>query len=219
MKTAEATIAGVDLLRALNWRYATKKFDATKKIDNETYETLEQAVRLAASSYGLQPWKFVVVTDPSVKNELVAASFNQPQPADCSHLVVISRVASLDEAYLDHYVEVTAQERSLTSEKKEAFKGMMAGFVKKTPQADKEVWSAKQCYIALGFLLSAAAMLGVDACPMEGFNKDAYDKILDLPAKGCNSMVLCALGYRSADDHYANLAKVRFPASETVLRI
>jgi nitroreductase len=219
VKTADLTLTSADLIKQLNWRYATKKFDTARKIDDQTFATLEQAVRLAASSYGLQPWKFVVVTDPAVKSKLPAASYNQPQPADCSHLVVISRIATLDEAYLDHYVELTGQVRSLTSEKKQAFKDMMAGFIKKTPEAEKAVWSAKQCYIALGFLLSAAAMLGVDACPMEGFDKDAYDKILDLPAKGCNSMVLCALGYRSPDDAYADLAKVRFPASETVLRI
>ena len=219
MKTAEHIIAGSDLLKNLNWRYATKKFDSSKKIDDETFATLEQAVRLSASSYGLQPWKFVVVTNQEVKRELVAASYNQPQPADCSHLVVISRVAKLDDAHLDRYVEQTAQLRSMPDDKKQAFRGMMAGFITKTPEADKEIWSANQCYIALGFLLSAAAMLGVDAAPMEGFDKAAYDKILDLPAKGCHSVVICALGYRSAEDHYASMAKVRFPASETVVRI
>jgi nitroreductase len=219
LKTADPTVSGADLIKQLNWRYATKKFDPARKIDDETFAILEQALRLAASSYGLQPWKFVVVTDPAVKSQLPAASYNQPQPADCSHLVVISRVAALDEAYLDHYVELTAQVRSLTIEKKQAFKGMMAGFIKNTPEAEKAAWCAKQCYIALGFLLSAAAMLGVDACPMEGLDKEAYDKILDLPAKGCHSLVMCALGYRSKDDRYADLAKVRFPASETVLRI
>ena len=219
MKTAEQTAAGVDLIKQLNWRCAVKKFDTTKKIDDETWSALEQAMRLSASSYGLQPWKFVVVTDPEVKKKLPAVSYNQPQPADCSHLVVISRVANLDEAFLDRYVDLTAQIRSLPDEKKEAFKGMMTGFVTKTPEADKAVWSAKQCYIALGFLLSAAALLGVDAGPMEGFDKDAYDKILDLPAHGCHSVVICAMGHRSPDDHYAKMAKVRFPASETVLRI
>ena len=219
MKTAEHAISGADLLNNLHWRYATKKFDSSKKINDATFATLEEAVRLAASSYGLQPWKFVVVTNPEVKKELVSVSYNQPQPADCSHLVVISRVAKLDEAHLDRYVEDAAQTRSLSDDKKQAFRGMMAGFISKTPEAEKDIWSAKQCYISLGFLLSAAAMLGVDACPMEGFDKAAYDKILDLPAKGCHSVVICALGYRSNEDHYAAMPKVRFPASETVLRI
>jgi nitroreductase len=219
MKTADPALINVDLIKQLNWRYATKKFDTTKKIDSDTFAILEQAVRLSASSYGLQPWKFVVVTDPAVKKELPAVSYNQPQPADCSHLVVISRVTSLDEAFLDKYVELTAEIRSLSDEKKQAFKGMMAGFIKNTPEAEKAIWSAKQCYIALGFLLGAAAMLGVDAGPMEGFDKEAYDKILDLPAKGCRSVVICALGYRSEGDAYAKVPKVRFPASETVLRI
>ncbi|MBS2009734.1 MAG: nitroreductase family protein [Cyanobacteria bacterium SZAS TMP-1] len=223
MKTAEshshAVLSGEDLLKQLNWRYATKKFDPARKIDDATCAVLENALRLSASSYGLQPWKFVVVTDPAVKKELSVAAYSQPQPADCSHLVVICRKAVLDEAYLDHYVQFTAEQRSLAEDKKAAFKGMMAGFINGTPAADKDVWAAKQCYIALGFLLSAAALQGVDACPMEGFDKAAFDRILHLPEKGCHSVVLCPLGYRSSEDHYADLPKVRFPASETIIRI
>ncbi len=219
MITAANSISGAEMIKQLNWRYATKKFDPAKKIDDETYALLEEAIRLAPSSYGLQPWKFVVITDPAVKAKLPAISYNQPQPADCSHLVVICRVTKLDEPFLDRYVDHTEQVRSLNSEKKAAFRGMMAGFIKDTSDEDKASWMTRQCYIPLGFLLSAAAMLGVDACPMEGLDKEAYDKFLDLPAQGCTSLVMCALGYRSEDDKYAKLAKVRFPASETILRI
>jgi len=219
MQTIDSSAVGTDLIKQLRWRYATKKFDASRKIDEATFAIIEEAISLAASSFGLQPWKFVVVTDPVIKKELVAVSYNQQQPADCSHLVVISRVSKVDENYLQRYVDFAASERSMSDDKKAAMKAMMAGFVGNTSDADKAVWTAKQCYIALGFLLSAAAMLGIDACPMEGFDKEAYDKILHLPDKGCNSVVMCALGYRSPDDAYAEAPKVRFPASETIIRV
>ncbi|MBU6452923.1 MAG: NAD(P)H-dependent oxidoreductase [Cyanobacteria bacterium REEB67] len=218
MTPAESTKAE-ELIKDLNWRYATKKFDATRKIDAETFAAIEEALRLSASSYGLQPWKFIVVTDPEIKKQLSAAAYNQSQPGDCSHLIVLARIARVDQAHVDHYVDFVGQVRNLDSEKKAAYGGMLTNFVKNTPDAARDVWAANQCYIALGFLLSAAAALGVDACPMEGFDKAAFDRILDLPAKACHSVVLCPLGYRSADDHYADLAKVRFPVSEVVISV
>jgi nitroreductase len=206
-----------DIVDCLQWRYATKKFDANKKLDEATYQKLEEALRLSASSFGLQPWKFVVVTDPEIKKQLPAHSWGQMQPQDCSHLVVISRISDIDAEYVDHYIETIATARGVAKESLSSYADMMKGFLKNP--IDKKHWMEKQCYIALGTLLTAAAALGVDTCPMEGFDAEAYDRILGLKEKGCNSVVVCPLGYRAADDKYAQAAKVRFPAEKVVIKI
>ncbi len=212
-----AQTENADIVDCLNWRYAVKKFDSTKKLDDAVYKKLEDALRLSASSFGLQPWKFVVVTDPEIKAQLPAFSWGQTQPQECSHLVVICRIAELDEQYVDRYVSKIASSRNVSVESLASYTGMMKGFLKNP--ADKKHWMEKQCYIALGTLLTAAAALGVDACPMEGFDADAYDRILGLTDKGCRSVVVCPLGYRAADDKYAQLTKVRFDAEEVVIRL
>ena len=209
----------VDIVNHLKWRYATKKFDNSRKIDQETWIKLEESLVLTPSSYGLQPWKFVVVTDQGVKGQLAEKSFAQPQPLDCSHLVVISRLTTMDNDYVEKYLQSIADTRSTTVESLGAYKGMLTGFVEKTSQADLQHWMARQCYIALGNLLTAAAVLRVDACPMEGFDKKGYDEVLSLPDKGLASVVLCALGYRDSSDKYASHQKVRHPVSDVVLHI
>lgn len=214
---SEQTVASqMELVEQLQWRYATKKFDSSKKIDDKTWITLEDALVLTPSSYGLQPWKFVVVTDQSIKDKLPEHSFQQPQPKDCSHLVVISRLNKLDLEYVDKYVKAIADTRGLAPESLDSYKGMMTGFVKRSSEAELEQWMTKQCYIALGNLMTSAALLNVDACPMEGFNKAKYDEILKLDEQGINSVVLCAMGYRASDDKYAEHAKVRH-SKNTVL--
>lgn len=215
--TTEKEATHLDIIKSLNWRYATKKFDINKKIEDATYKKLEEAMRLSASSFGLQPWKFVVITDQEVKKQLPAHSWGQMQAAECSHLVVICRLADLDEAYVDQYLDSIATTRGVARESLASYSDMMKGFLKNP--ADKKVWMEKQCYIALGTLLTASAALGVDSCPMEGFDAAAYDRILGLETKGCRSVVVCPLGYRAADDKYAAAKKVRFDAAETVIHI
>ncbi|MBX9720210.1 MAG: nitroreductase family protein [Candidatus Obscuribacterales bacterium] len=217
MITSERTVTADVLLNSLKWRYAVKKFDSKKKLSAETWSTIEQALLLSASSFGLQPWKFVVVTTQSIKDQLPEYSWNQQQPADCSHLVVICRKDNIDEAYIDSYLEKIASTRGTTVDSLKAYGGMMKGFLNNP--VDKVEWMTKQCYIALGKLLTTAAILGVDACPMEGFDSKAYDRILGLEEKGCRSLVICPLGYRAEDDHYAELPKVRFDASDLVIKI
>lgn len=172
---------------------------------------------LSASSFGLQTWKFVIVTDQKIKEQLPAHSWGQTQPADCSHLVVIARPIEIDEAYVDRFLERMAEVRNASVDSFAAYAGMMKGFV--NGPADKATWMAHQCYIALGTLLTTSALMGVDSCPMEGFDKAAYDRILGLTEKGLTSVVLCPLGYRAADDKYAVAPKVRFPASELIINI
>lgn len=207
------------IVEKLEWRYATKKFDSSKKIDADTWNQLERSLVLAPSSYGLQPWKFVVVTDQKVKDKLPEASFNQPQPKDCSHLVVFCRLNKIDHAHVESYVEHMAKTRNTPVEKLEGAKSMMLGFVDRTSEEERAQWMEKQCYIALGTLISAASALGIDNCPMEGLNRKQYDEILKLPEHGCTSLVMCALGYRAQDDKYANYEKVRFDHSDVIIRV
>jgi nitroreductase len=205
-----------DVLSALNWRYACKKFDATKTIPADTWSALEQALVLSPSSYGLQPWKFFNVQTPAVREELLAHSWNQRQVVDASHLVVLAVKKDVSVLDAEKLVQHIAQARNLPVTALEAYKGMMAGSISRATPAELDVWMSRQVFIALGVILSAAAMLRVDACPMEGFVPEKYDEILGLNAKGYASRVLVTLGYRATDDAYASYPKVRYPVSEMV---
>lgn len=208
-----------DVVSQLEWRYATKKFDSTKKIDKETWNQIEEGLRLTPSSFGLQPWKFVVVTDQKTKEELVSVSMNQSQPADCSHLVVICRVEKLDKEYVEHYIDAIANTRGVTQDSLAGFRDMMVNFLAKKDAEQLQAWASAQCYIALGTLMSTASALHIDNCPMEGFAKNEYDRILKLEERGLRSVVLCALGFRAEDDKYAQAKKVRFPADEVIIHV
>lgn len=211
--------ASLDVLEGLKWRYATKRFDPSKKIPQALWNQLEEALRLSPSSFGMQPYRFVVITDPKVKQELVGAAYNQKQVADCSHLVVFCRLKELTVDHVNHFVDIIAETRHVSVESLQAMKDMMVGFVQKTSQEELAHWMAKQAYIALGNLIAVASALRIDNGPMEGLVREEFDRILNLPAQGCNSVVMCALGYRAADDKYEKLAKVRFPANELFIRI
>jgi nitroreductase len=208
-----------EVLAQLKWRYATKKFDPAKKIAPDLWAKLELAAIHAPSSYGLQPWKFVVVTDPAVRAQLLPVSWNQPQIVDASHLIVFAAKNPPTAADVDAYMQRTAQVRGTTVESLDGFKQMVLGSVSRMDAAAAYRWAARQVYIALGVFLSAAALVGVDACPMEGFQADKYDEILGLKAKGLGSVVIATAGYRAADDKNAALAKVRFAPDEVVIRI
>jgi nitroreductase len=206
------------IVRQLQWRYATKKFDPSRKIAPEDWHTLEQALIYAPSSYGLQPWKFFVVTDPAVRAKLHAVSWNQAQIVDASHLVVFAVKKNLEAADVDRYLKRIAEVRGVTLESLEAPKQMMLGSLKR-PVEEVNAWATRQVYIALGFFLSAAAMLGIDACPMEGFQPDKYDEILGLTKLGYGSVVLGAAGYRSANDQAVKHPKVRFKVEDVVAHV
>lgn len=212
-------IAPESLIQHLNWRAAIKKFDPARRIPVATWATLEQSLILAPSSYGLQPWRFVVITDPAVKAKLPAISWNQPQPRDCSHFVVIAARKGIAPGDVQHYIDSIAKIRGVPAEALNDYKNMMVGTISKTPPEQLDHWTKHQAYIALGFLLYAAALLEVDACPMEGIVHEEYDKLLQLPARGYSATVACALGYRAGDDRSASAQKVRFDASELVIRV
>lgn len=210
-------LADPELLERLAWRYAVKRFDPARRINAEDLSTLEQALTLSPSSYGLQPYHFLIIDDAGLRRELSAASFGQPQIVEASHLVVIAIRKNLDAAYIDHYIARTAQVRGVTTNSLAGFRKAMVGDLIEGPRhAWIDQWAARQAYIALGNLLTSAAVLGIDGCPMEGFEPAKYDQILGLPAQGLGAVVLCALGYRNADDRHAYDPKVRFPVAELV---
>lgn len=219
---SHTTIPANDLLSALSWRYATKKFDASRKIDAATWTALEKALVLSASSYGLQPWRFVVVSNPAVRAKLREVSWNQPQITDASHLVVFARKNEVTTADVDRLVDRMVEVRGVPRAAINDYRGMMVGSVTNPaglPGGDMVTWTRSQTYIALGQFLASAALLGVDACPMEGFDAKAYNEILGLPAQGYSAVVVGAAGYRAADDGYAGLAKVRFKHEDMVKHV
>ena len=208
------------LLGQLNWRYATKKFDATRRIAPELWAVLEQALILTPSSFGLQPWKFLVVTDAAVKQQLVPVSWHQKQPAEASHHVVFAARRVLGDNEVDHLIGSTVAARGGTAESLKAYRDIMAGFAGKAAKEGwLREWAVRQVYIALGNFMTSAAMLGVDTCPMEGISPADYDKILGLEGTEFETVVACAAGYRAGDDKYATAPKVRYPASEIIQHI
>jgi nitroreductase len=205
------------LLEALSWRYATKIFDATKTIPAEVWSALEQALVLTPTSYGLQPYQFLIVQDAAKRAALLPNSWGQKQVVDCSHFVVFTARTEMTEADVDKLVHRTVELRHLPANALDGYRGMMVGDVVNGPRGKvAQEWAARQAYIALGNIMTCASLLGVDACPMEGLNPVEYDKILGLNGTRYKTVVACAFGYRAASDKYASLPKVRFAASDVI---
>ena len=214
------TIPSTQLLGALHWRYATKAFDPDRKIPADLWAALEDSLVLSPSSFGLQPYRFLVIQDRATRERLMPHAWGQRQVVDASHFVVFAGRTSVTEAEIDTFVVRIASTRGVTPESLAAYRGMMTGMLLSDGfKSFAPHWTARQAYIALGNLLTSAALLGVDACPMEGFVPAEFDKVLGLPAQGLAALVCCALGYRQAADKYATTAKVRFPKSDLVKTI
>lgn len=206
------------LIDQLNWRYATKQYDPTRKISPADWATLEEALVLSPSSLGLQPWAFLVVDDPAVRAELLLASYGQTQVVDASHLVVFATKSNLGEADVDAHVRRTAEVRGISVESLAGLRTMaLRSIVQGMNDTERRIWAGNQAYIALGNLVTSAALLGIDATPMEGIEKCRYDDILGLKPRGLITAMIAALGYRAASDKYATTPKVRF-AREQVVR-
>jgi nitroreductase len=207
------------LLQALQWRYATKKFDASQRISEAQWRVLEQAMILAPSSFGLQPWRFVWVRSREVLEKLPAMSWGQTQPVDCSHYVVFALRKDLSAGDVDRFVDRMAEVRGVARESLEGYQGVMLKAQKTaSEQGWINAWSARQVYIALGQAMTAAAVLGIDTCALEGIDTAKYDELLGLREDGYTALCGLAFGYRSDDDKYALAPKVRFPAAD-VLRV
>lgn len=207
------------VLAALRWRYATKQFDASRKIPADVWDALEESLVLTPSSFGLQPWKFLVVRDPAIRARLQPESWNQPQVTEASHFVVLTARTDLDKHDIETWISRMAEAQGKSMEDLAPLKGMIAGFAETMSREARHAWNTRQVYIALGQLMTAAAVLGIDTCPMEGISAAAYDRILGLESSGYATAVACALGYRSADDKYAATPKARFERDVVVSMI
>ncbi|MEL6459684.1 MAG: NAD(P)H-dependent oxidoreductase [Cyanobacteria bacterium J06621_15] len=206
-----------EVLKQLEWRYATKEFDPSKKIPEDVWKALEQSLVLSPSSFGLQPWKFFVVRNPEIRQQLVEHSWGQKQVLDASHLVVLAIKEGVNEKDVNTYLQRMSEVRNIPLQNLEGLANMVKGFLQRPADAfDKDAWSAKQVYIALGFLMFTAAMLEVDTCAMEGIDPVKYDEILGLKDKEYSTAVVCPVGYRIPSDKYANMAKVRFKTEDVV---
>lgn len=215
----EPTLSPDQLLRCLQWRYAAKRFDRSRSIPAEVWHALEQALVLAPSSFGLQPWKFVVVTTPELREQLRLASWGQSQVTDASHYVVFAGLRTATPADVDRMIAATAETRGIAVEALARYRAVIVDFLDKgCAAADLGAWNARQVYIALGQFLVAAAMLGVDTSPLEGIDCGAYDRLLGLENTPYTTLCGCAAGYRGADDRNAGARKMRYPAEEIIER-
>lgn len=209
-----------ELLRALEGRYATKRFDPSRKIPGPVWSALEASLVLTPSAFGLQPWRFLVVTDPAIKARLREVSWGQSQVVDCSHLVVFAARRVIELKDIDRLIERVAAVRGVPQASLSGYREMMAGSLLGEARVDRAAeWAARQVYIALGQFVAAAAVLGVDACPMEGLDPARYDEILGLEGSDHRVVAACPVGYRAGNDGYASLPKVRFAPDEVIQRI
>ncbi|MBK1834591.1 NAD(P)H-dependent oxidoreductase [Roseibacillus ishigakijimensis] len=208
------TLSNEQLIEAFNWRYATKIFDPTRTLSPEDWATLKESLRLSPSSFGLQPWHFVSITSAEIKARLLPHSWGQVQITDCSHLVVLCTRTDIDDDFVDSFIASTAAQRGVSSESLQGYRNVVVDFIHRMSIEERIQWSKQQTYLALQRLMDAAALLEIDACPIEGFIPGKYDEELALPDKNLTASVCCALGYRSRVDKYAELAKSRFASEE-----
>jgi len=208
-----------ELIEKLNWRYAVKKFDNQKKISDSTWKTLEESLILTPSSYGLQPWKFIIVENPEIRAKLKTASWNQSQVTDASHFVVFTTLKNISHEFIHHYIKLNAEVRGQAIESLAGFENMLKKSVEGMAAEQVKNWNQRQSYIAMGFLLETAALLDVDTIPMEGIDPKAYDDILGLTNTEYGTVAAVGLGYRSENDKYAAAKKVRFSRDEIIKKI
>lgn len=201
------------------WRYATKKFDASKKVSASDLETLKEAIQLSTSSYGLQLYKVFIIENPEVRSQLQPASWGQSQIIEASHLFVFANIVDVQENHIDAYVQNFANTRGLTVEDLKGYSDFMKSKIVPLPVEQKAVWTSKQTYLALGNLLNAAAELKIDVTPMEGFEPEKYNEILGLNALGLNASLVAAVGYRHEEDATQHYVKVRKPKQELFITI
>ncbi|MDF2430567.1 MAG: hypothetical protein JWP44_198 [Mucilaginibacter sp.] len=209
----------MSLIDKLQWRYATKKFDHTKKLSAEQLETLLTAIQLAPSSYGLQSYKVLVVEDPETRERLREAAYGQSQLTEASQVLVFASKTTIDAELVTDFIGSVAKTREIGTEHLEAYKQVIMGAVNNLAEDQKINWSHKQAYLALGVLLTTAAEMGVDACPMEGFAAGKFDEILGLKEKGLTTAVIATIGFRAAEDDFSKLAKVRRSKEELFIHV
>lgn len=209
----------MSIIDDLNWRYACKQFDSSRKLTDEQLNQLIEALRLTPSSFGMQPWKFLLIENTELREKLVEASWKQNQVKDASHLFVLCAPLEIDEAYVDRFITSTATARGQEVSELEGFRNMLIKMIVGKDAAWQLSWAKNQIYIALGNLMTVCAHLRIDCCPMEGFVSSKYDEILGLREKGLTSILVAPVGFRTDTDKYATLAKSRFATDEILERI
>lgn len=197
-----------------NWRYATKKFNSEKKISNSDLEILKEAIQLSSSSYGLQPYKVLIIENEEIRKQLQPASWGQSQITDASHLFVFASVTNVDAEYITRYAENMAKTRNIPFDSVKGYADFMIGNITTLTPEKQIIWAQKQAYLALGNLLNAAAELKIDVTPMEGFLPEQYNEILGLKEKGLHATLVATIGYRHDEDDTQHYAKVRKPITE-----
>ncbi len=208
----------MDILKQLNWRYATKHFDPEKKIKSEDLNILLNAINLAPTSYGLQPFNVLVIEDKKVKEKLKEVGYQQPQFTDASHIIVFAAKNNISEKDVDEFMIRIASQRGISVDNLADYKVAMLGKINRLSKGELTTWASKQCYIGLGFLLYTAAQLSIDACPMEGFDNNGFDEVLGLKDKNLNSVVVASIGYRASEDKYQSLSKVRYDLNDLIIK-
>lgn len=202
-----------------NWRYATKKFDATKKITADDLNTLKEAIRLSSSSFGLQPYKVFIIENPEVRAQLQTAAWGQAQIVEASHVFVFASKTNIGDAEVDDYVKNTSIIRDLPIESLTGFANYMKGYIKPLTEDAKNIWTSKQTYLAMGNLLNAAAELKIDVTPMEGFIPAQVNELVGLDKLGFTASLIATLGYRHDEDTTQHYKKVRKSQEELFITL
>ena len=207
------------IFEALQWRYATKKFDPNKKISDQDIHDLIEVLRLSPSSFGLQPWAFILVESSEIRKNIQAIAWNQAQVTEASHLLVLAVRHPFSKSHIDDHLAQIAHVRNVATDSLAGYKSAMVQFLDSRSSEEVYAWTKSQLYIALGFLMMAASLKHIDSCPMEGFDPIKCDKLLSLDSRGLRSVALCPIGYRDSEDSYATAKKVRFDSKDVFLQI
>lgn len=203
----------------LQWRYSVKEFDRNQKINESDWSLIEKTMQFAPSSYGLQPWKFIVVNDENIKEKLKKFTVNPIQIQTCSHLVVFCVLKNMDESYVSSWIDRVALERNTSVEALQTYKSLINKSLQGRTMEENFYWNKAQVYLALGFTLHAAASMKIDSCPIEGINIQSYNQILDIEKQGYSAALIAAFGYRWKNDKHSNWPKARFSQNDVIIRI
>lgn len=209
----------MDIIEKLKWRYAVKEFDPTQAVSEDKIDILKEAFRLSPSSFWLQPWKLFIIKDRKIREKLVENTWGQRQVVDASDLFIFARPNNLGDEFVDKYIHDVALKRWIDKAELKGYEEMMKGFLNKMTEEEKITWANKQIYIALWNVMTVAASMNIDTCPIEWFIPEKYDDLLFLNSKWYSSVVILPVGYRSESDKYAQLNKVRFDTEEIVEEI
>ena len=207
------------VIEALKWRYATKKFDPTRILSTSKIAIIKNAFNLTATSFGLQPVRLVIISNKDQQAELVPLSMNQKQVGDASHVLIFCIEKQVDEQYVKAYFDRVKDIRNTPEDIIKPFKNYLLDHFKNASSEDNDLWASKQAYLAMGNLLTVCGLEEIDACPMEGFSPEGYDDFLGLTARGLQSVLVMPIGYRAEDDMFSTMKKVRKSLDNTVLEL